>query len=78
MLAVVPANVYVATREIQELARDVDPTGDRTLRLLTRPDLVDEGTEPRFVDLVEGRAKVMKLGWHIVAILVNSICQTIQ
>lgn len=66
MLAVVPANVDVATQEILELARDVDPNGDRTLGVLTKPDLVDEGTEPRVVDLVEGRARVMKLGWHVV------------
>lgn len=66
MLAVVPANVDVATQEILELANDVDPNGDRTLGVLTKPDLVDEGTEPKVIDLVEGRARVMKLGWHIV------------
>jgi len=66
ILALVPANVYVATQEIQELAVDVDTNGDGTLRVLTKPDLVDEGTEPRVIDLVEGRAKVVKLGWHTV------------
>lgn len=60
MLALVPANVYVATQEIREFARNVDPNGDRTLCVLTKPDLVDEGTEPRVIELVEGRAKVMK------------------
>lgn len=66
MLAVIPANVDVATQEILELATDVDPTGDRTLGVLTKPDLVDQGAESRVIDLIEGRARVMKLGWHIV------------
>jgi hypothetical protein len=66
MLAVIPANVDVATQEILELAADVDPDGDRTLGVLTKPDLVDEGAESRVVDLVEGRARKMKLGWHVV------------
>lgn len=66
MLAVVPANVDVATQEILELALDVDPTGDRTLGVLTKPDLVDTGAEHRVIDLVENRTRQMKLGWHIV------------
>jgi hypothetical protein len=65
MLAVVPANVDVATQEILQLASDLDPDGDRTLGVLTKPDLVDSGAEDRIIDLVEGRARPMKLGWHI-------------
>ncbi|EME80001.1 uncharacterized protein MYCFIDRAFT_141872 [Pseudocercospora fijiensis CIRAD86] len=66
MLAVIPANVDVATQEILELANDADPHGDRTLGVLTKPDLVDKGAEPRVIDLVDGRARPMKLGWHII------------
>lgn len=66
MLAVVPANTDVATQDILELARDVDPEGDRTLGVLTKPDLVDDGGERRVLDIIEGRTKVMKLGWHVV------------
>jgi hypothetical protein len=47
MLTVVPANVDVATQEILEMAHDVDPEGQRTLGVLTKPDLVDEGSEQR-------------------------------
>ena len=43
MLAVVPANVDIATQEILEKAEDVDPEGIRTLGVLTKPDLVDKG-----------------------------------
>ncbi|KAK3670782.1 hypothetical protein LTR78_009354 [Recurvomyces mirabilis] len=66
MLAVVPANVDIATQEILELAADVDPTGDRTLGVLTKPDLVDGGAEIRVIDIIEGRTLSLKLGWHVV------------
>ncbi|KAK3625369.1 hypothetical protein LTR56_020454 [Elasticomyces elasticus] len=66
MLAVVPANVDVATQEILELAAEADVHGDRTLGVLTKPDLVDRGGESGVVDLLEGRTRRMKLGWHII------------
>lgn len=49
MLVVVPANVDAATQEILEMARDVDPDGDRTVGVLTKPDLVDKGAERNVV-----------------------------
>ena len=66
MLAVVPANVDVATQEILELARDCDPDGDRTLGILTKPDLVDKGAESNVINLLNGKTRRMKLGWHMV------------
>jgi hypothetical protein len=64
MLAVVPTSIDLATQEILELAAEADVHGDRTLGVLTKPDLVDRGAESGVVDLVEGRARQMKLGWH--------------
>lgn len=66
MLAVIPANVDVAIQEILELAADVDSDGDRTHGVSTKPDPVDEGAEWRLVNLVESRARKMRLGWHVV------------
>lgn len=66
MLAVVPANVDMATQGVLELATGFDADGDRTLGVLTKPDLVDEGAESSVVDFVEGRTRQMKLGWHII------------
>jgi hypothetical protein len=66
MLAVVPASIDLATQEILELAAEADVHGDRTLGVLTKPDLVDRGAESGVVDLVEGRSRQMKLGWHII------------
>lgn len=65
MLAVVPANVDIATQEILEKAEDVDPEGIRTLGVLTKPDLVDKGAEKNVIDFVEGRTHQLKLGWHV-------------
>lgn len=66
MLAVIPANVDVATQEILELAAEADPHQDRTLGVLTKPDLVDRGAESRAIELLDGRARPMKLGWHMI------------
>ncbi|KAH8431685.1 uncharacterized protein LDX57_009339 [Aspergillus melleus] len=48
------------------MAREFDPDGDRTLGVITKPDLVDKGGEGKVIDLVEGREIQMKLGWIIV------------
>lgn len=65
MLTVVPENVDIATQEIIEMAKELDPEGERTLRILTKPDLVDKGAEARVIDLIEGQAN-SHLGWVLV------------
>ncbi|KAI9830639.1 MAG: hypothetical protein M1819_005449 [Sarea resinae] len=52
ILAVVPANVDIATQEIIQMAEDADPNGQRTLGVLTKPDLVDRGAEEKTLGLV--------------------------
>jgi Dynamin family/Dynamin central region len=66
MLAVVPANVDIATQEILEMAEDVDADGHRTLGVLTKPDLVDKGAENAVIELIEGRRHQLTLGWYVV------------
>ena len=66
MIAVVPANVDIATQEILEMAREVDPQGQRTIGVLTKPDLVDKGAEANVLDLLSGKGSNAKLGWSIV------------
>ncbi|KAK6810758.1 hypothetical protein RU639_013520 [Aspergillus parasiticus] len=65
MLTVVPANVDIATQEIIEMARELDQDGERTLGVITKPDLVDKGAEAKIIDLIEGKEMHMKLGWVI-------------
>ncbi|KAJ5108261.1 hypothetical protein N7456_004936 [Penicillium angulare] len=66
MLAVVPANVDIATQEIVEMTRGLDPDGMRTLRILTKPDLVDKGAEEAIIQLVEEKQESQELGWVVV------------
>jgi len=65
MLVVVPCNADIATQEVVELAEDLDPDGDRTLGILTKPDLVDKGAENDVIKLIEGKQHRLKLGWHL-------------
>lgn len=65
ILAVIPANVDIATQEILEIAEEHDPNGQRTLGVLTKPDLVDKGAEQNVMDLVKGRSHKLSLGWCI-------------
>ncbi|XP_073440833.1 interferon-induced GTP-binding protein Mx2-like, partial [Dendrobates tinctorius] len=65
-LAVVPSNVDIATTEALEMAREVDPSGERTLGILTKPDLVDKGSEPDVVSVVRNLVYTLKKGFMIV------------
>ncbi|EFR05207.1 interferon-induced GTP-binding protein Mx1 [Nannizzia gypsea CBS 118893] len=66
MLIVVPANVDIATQEIVEMARELDPEGERTLGVLTKPDLVDRGAESDIVDLISGKRPGNRVQWSVV------------
>nr|AMW93070.1 myxovirus resistance 1 protein [Eidolon helvum] len=65
-LVVVPSNVDIATTEALSMAQEVDPDGDRTIGILTKPDLVDKGTENRVVDVVQNLVCHLKKGYMIV------------
>lgn len=62
MLAVVPVNVDIATQEIIKMTCELDPHGMRTLRVLTKLDLVNKGAEEAIIQLVEGKQKSQELG----------------
>ncbi|KKZ68835.1 hypothetical protein EMCG_00006 [[Emmonsia] crescens] len=66
MLTVVPANVDIATQEIVEMARELDPDYDRTLGVLTKPDLVDKGAENDIVDIIGGKGPGSRVQWSVV------------
>jgi len=61
ILAVTPANADLATSDALRLAREVDPTGERTIGVLTKVDIMDRGTDCR--DILEGRALRLRHGW---------------
>ena len=61
ILAVSPANVDIVNSEALKLARFVDPTGKRTIGVLTKIDLMDHGTNA--LDILSGRVYPLKLGF---------------
>jgi dynamin 1-like protein len=61
ILAVSPANVDIVNSEALKLARHVDPTGKRTIGVLTKLDLMDHGTNA--LDILSGRVYPLKLGF---------------
>ncbi|XP_021112012.1 interferon-induced GTP-binding protein Mx1-like [Heterocephalus glaber] len=65
-LVVVPSNVDIATTEALSMAKQVDPEGDRTIGILTKPDLVDKGTEDKVVDVVHNLLCPLKKGYMVV------------
>ncbi|XP_053167168.1 interferon-induced GTP-binding protein Mx-like isoform X2 [Hemicordylus capensis] len=65
-LVVVPSNVDIATTEALKMAQEVDPQGERTLGILTKPDLVDRGTETEVVDIVRNQRVSLTKGYMIV------------
>ncbi|XP_042575703.1 interferon-induced GTP-binding protein MxE-like [Cyprinus carpio] len=65
-LVVVPANVDITTTEALQMASEVDSTGERTLGVLTKPDLVDKGMEKTVVRTVNNDIITLKKGYMIV------------
>ncbi|KAI9651731.1 MAG: hypothetical protein M1829_002462 [Trizodia sp. TS-e1964] len=67
VLAVIPSNVDVSTQEILTLAKAADPLGERTLGVLTKPDLVQERSAQTVVcNLVLGKKLPLMLGYYLV------------
>ncbi|CAP37225.1 Protein CBG20134 [Caenorhabditis briggsae] len=61
ILAVTPANSDLATSDALKLAKEVDPQGLRTIGVLTKLDLMDEGTDAR--DILENRLLPLRRGY---------------
>jgi len=61
ILAVTPANTDIATSDALQLARSADPEGLRTIGVLTKLDLMDEGTDAR--DILENKLLPLRRGY---------------
>ena len=66
-LAIVSATSDYATQRILTKVREVDPEGDRTLGVITKPDRLPagSGSERSFIDLARNADIFFKLGWHV-------------
>eukprot|EP00179_Madagascaria_erythrocladioides_P008037 CAMPEP_0198323828 /NCGR_PEP_ID=MMETSP1450-20131203/11964_1 /TAXON_ID=753684 ORGANISM="Madagascaria erythrocladiodes, Strain CCMP3234" /NCGR_SAMPLE_ID=MMETSP1450 /ASSEMBLY_ACC=CAM_ASM_001115 /LENGTH=764 /DNA_ID=CAMNT_0044027569 /DNA_START=8 /DNA_END=2302 /DNA_ORIENTATION=+ len=64
VLAVHAANQDLATSDALKLARRVDPHGKRTVGVLTKVDIMDQGSDP--LSLLTGQRYPLRLGWFAV------------
>lgn len=61
ILAVTAANTDLANSDGLKLAREVDPEGSRTIGVLTKVDLMDQGTD--VTDILAGKVVPLRLGY---------------
>ncbi|KAL3615472.1 Phragmoplastin drp1e [Castilleja foliolosa] len=61
ILAISPANQDIATSDAIKIAREVDPSGERTFGVLTKLDLMDKGTNA--LDVLEGKSYRLQHPW---------------
>jgi replication fork clamp-binding protein CrfC len=54
----------LATSDALQLAKEADPEGKRTIGVLTKMDLMDEGTNAR--DILDGKLLPLKRGYIVV------------
>ncbi|KAK2867237.1 hypothetical protein Q8A67_025354 [Cirrhinus molitorella] len=65
-LVVVPCNTDIATTEALKMAQEVDPEGKRTLTILTKPDIIDSGTENDILDIAYNKVIPLSKGYIMV------------
>ncbi|KAF4667860.1 Dynamin-1-like protein, partial [Perkinsus chesapeaki] len=61
ILAVTAANTDLANSDSLQLARQVDPSGDRTMGVITKMDCMDEGTDA--LDMISGKVYPLRQGY---------------
>lgn len=61
VLAVSPANSDLANSDALKIAKEVDPEGVRTIGVITKLDLMDEGTDAR--EILENRVLPLRRGY---------------
>ncbi|XP_037649201.1 dynamin-3 isoform X2 [Sebastes umbrosus] len=61
ILAVTPANMDLANSDALKIAKEVDPQGLRTIGVITKLDLMDEGTDAK--DILENKLLPLRRGY---------------
>lgn len=61
IMAVTAANTDLALSDAIQLAKEYDPTGERTIGVITKVDIMDRGTDAS--EIFEGRVIPLKLGY---------------
>ncbi|XP_078088030.1 interferon-induced GTP-binding protein Mx-like [Mustelus asterias] len=66
ILVVIPCTSDIATTEALAMAQEFDPAGERTLGVLTKPDLIDKGTEEDIIKILDNKVVPLKKGYILV------------
>tara|TARA_R110002003_G_scaffold9_18_gene535 strand:+ start:532 stop:1509 length:978 start_codon:yes stop_codon:yes gene_type:complete len=68
ILAVITAKNDYANQIVLKHCQTIDPSGHRTLGIITKPDTLTEGTanQRSWLDLAQNRDIYFELGWHMV------------
>ncbi|KAF8476211.1 P-loop containing nucleoside triphosphate hydrolase protein [Kalaharituber pfeilii] len=66
ILAVASSLHETANQKVFRLAKDADPSGSRTLGVLTKPDAVQRGDEQRVIDVARNNVTKLHHGWFVV------------
>ena len=61
ILCVVPANADLSTCEAFKIAKDLDPSGERTIGVLTKVDIMDRGTDA--LKILKNQEIYLQLGY---------------
>ncbi|EMD66037.1 hypothetical protein COCSADRAFT_170437 [Bipolaris sorokiniana ND90Pr] len=67
ILAVISAKNDFNNKSITKHSRQIDPRGERTLGLITKPDTLDEGSDSErfYLELAQNKDVKFRLGWHV-------------
>ncbi|KAH7625526.1 P-loop containing nucleoside triphosphate hydrolase protein [Sordaria sp. MPI-SDFR-AT-0083] len=67
ILSVISAKNDFANQIVLRMVREADPEGQRTLGIITKPDMLVPGSENelQYVDLARNQEIVLRLGWHV-------------
>lgn len=68
ILAVISAKSEFVLQQVIQRALEVDPKGNRTIGLITKPDTLDAGSvsDQSYLDLIKNEDVFLRLGWHVV------------
>ncbi|XP_017349396.3 interferon-induced GTP-binding protein Mx1-like isoform X1 [Ictalurus punctatus] len=66
ILVVVPCNVDITTTEALKMAQKIDLLGERTIGILTKPDLVEKGKEDEVVSVINNDIIFLTKGYTVV------------
>lgn len=67
ILAVISAKSDIALQKVTSFILKVDPNGNRTMGIITKPDTLPPGSdmEQSFYELAQNKRRAFRLGWHV-------------